>query len=220
MKKADLIKLVENLTDDQEINEIVLGNDEFKNLGKFDITKVSVEDYKTLLKDNQAIQGYHQSLLDSAISKGVNSYEEKTLPKKIEEALKKANNQNKTPEQIALEELQSKFEALTKEKELAEKKGAYSKTLSEKGLDVALLDFCFDESEEGFTNKLEKLTSLIKNTTKKELDTKLGQVNHHPKASSGEPIGLTKEQFSKMGYKERVELYNNDPETYQRLINE
>lgn len=32
--------------------------------------------------------------------------------------------------------------------------------------------------------------------------------------------GITKEQFDKMGYKERKELFNNDPETYNKLIEE
>ena len=32
------------------------------------------------------------------------------------------------------------------------------------------------------------------------------------------PTGITAEQFRKMGYKERMELYNNDKETYDALI--
>lgn len=32
--------------------------------------------------------------------------------------------------------------------------------------------------------------------------------------------GITKEQFNKMGYKERVELYNSNKELYTQLINE
>lgn len=40
-----------------------------------------------------------------------------------------------------------------------------------------------------------------------------------PHAPKGEPKGITKEQFAQMGYKERAELYNSDPETYKQLTN-
>jgi len=38
-----------------------------------------------------------------------------------------------------------------------------------------------------------------------------------PKAGESAPVGITKEQFAKMGYKERVELFNNSPEVYNYL---
>ena len=41
-------------------------------------------------------------------------------------------------------------------------------------------------------------------------------------AEASDPIepGLTKEQFQRMGYKERLELFNNDPELYNELVKE
>ena len=133
MKKSDLIKLLENASDDQDINQLILGNEEFKSLGKADLTKLTVDEFKNLLNTNEGIKGYQQSLIDSAVSKGVASYETNTLPKKIEEAIKNASNKNKTPEQIALEELQAKFEKLEKEKNRAELMNKYTKTLTEQG---------------------------------------------------------------------------------------
>lgn len=38
-----------------------------------------------------------------------------------------------------------------------------------------------------------------------------------PKASA---TGITKEQFNKMGYRERLDLFNNDPTTYNSLMGE
>jgi phage minor structural protein GP20 len=38
-----------------------------------------------------------------------------------------------------------------------------------------------------------------------------------PKASA---TGITKEQFNKMGYRDRLELFNNDPTTYNSLMGE
>ena len=60
----------------------------------------------------------------------------------------------------------------------------------------------------------------------KENDSYLFQSEEEPKlkgrephAPKGEPKGITKEQFAQMGYKERAELYNSDPETYKQLTN-
>ena len=38
-----------------------------------------------------------------------------------------------------------------------------------------------------------------------------------PKAQTGAVDGVTKEAFNKMSYKERLELYNSDPELYNKL---
>ena len=46
MKKADLIKLIEKIADDGDINEIILGADEFKDLGKVDLSKLKMEEFK------------------------------------------------------------------------------------------------------------------------------------------------------------------------------
>lgn len=180
MKKSEIIELLSNVSDDQDINEIILGNDEFEGLGQVDLTKLTVDEFKNLLSTNEGIKGYQQSLIDSAVSKGVASYETNTLPKKIEEAIKNANNQNKTPEQIALEELQAKFEKLEKEKNRAELMNKYTKTLTEKGLDAELIDFIFDDTEEGFNTKLEKISNLIKATTDREVQAKINGSNYVP----------------------------------------
>lgn len=180
MKKSDLIKLLETASDDQDINELILGNEEFKNLGKVDLTKLTVDEFKSLLTTNEGIKGYQQSLIDSAVSKGVASYETNTLPKKIEEAIKQAGNKNKTPEQIALEELQAKFEKLEKEKNRAELMNKYTKTLTEKGLDAELIDFIFDETEEGFNTKLDSISALIQSAIDKGVQAKINGSNYDP----------------------------------------
>jgi len=38
-----------------------------------------------------------------------------------------------------------------------------------------------------------------------------------PITGGGTPSGVSKEQFAKMGYRDRLELYNNNPELYESL---
>lgn len=40
-----------------------------------------------------------------------------------------------------------------------------------------------------------------------------------PIGGDGMPMGVTKEQFEKMGYRERLELFNDNPELYNHLNN-
>ena len=74
LKKSDLLKLVESITDDGDINETILGTDEFKNLGEMDLSKLTVEDFQKIVTENQTIKGYNQSAIDSAVSKGVETF--------------------------------------------------------------------------------------------------------------------------------------------------
>ena len=39
-----------------------------------------------------------------------------------------------------------------------------------------------------------------------------------PKAGESAPVGITREQFAKMGYRERVELFESNPEVYNYLV--
>ena len=61
MKKSELLKLIETIADDGDINEVILGADEFKELGKVDLSKLSTDEFKNLLTTNEAIKGYMTS---------------------------------------------------------------------------------------------------------------------------------------------------------------
>ena len=74
LKKSDLLKLAESITDDGDINEIILGTDEFKDLGEMDLSKLTVEDFLKIVTENQTIKGYNQSAIGSAVSKGVETF--------------------------------------------------------------------------------------------------------------------------------------------------
>lgn len=82
-------------------------------------------------------------------------------------------------------------------------------------LDKVKLD---GEELKGLTEQLEAL---------KESDSYLFEVEQQappqlggakPTNTGGAPKGITKEQFQKMSYTEKVELYNAQPEVYQQLV--
>lgn len=201
MKKSDLIKLLENASDDQDINELILGSDEIKGLGQIDLSKITVDEFKNLLATNEGIKGYQQSLMDSAISKGVASYESNTLPKKIEEAIKNATNKDKTPEQIELEKLKKQFEDSQAELQREKTIGKYSKVLKEKGLPSELVDFIYgDGGEETIEKNIESITSIFNGAIDSGVKAKLGSSSYTPPADEATNT-LNAEIASAMGVK-------------------
>ena len=159
MLKSELLEKLKDIADDSEINETIQG---IEGLAKpFDINSIGLDQFKQVLEGNKEVKAYYQSALDSGIGKGVATFKEKTLPKIIEEELKKANNKKKTPEQIELEELKAKFEALEKEKTKADMTSKYTKVLTEKGLNTDLINFVLGENDETTTQNIESIEKII-----------------------------------------------------------
>lgn len=217
MKKSELLDLLKDISDETDINETLQGVEGL--IKPLDINSIGLEEFKNVLENNKEAKAYYQSTLDSGIGKGVAAFKEKTLPGIIEEELKKANNKNKTPEQIKLEELETKLAEMEAQKIRAELQNKYTKTLTEKGFDTNLLDLCFDENEENFNSKLEKITNIIQASTEKEVQTRLKDGEYKPPKSNNPNI-ITKEDFSKMSYKERTNLYSENKALYDELSKE
>ena len=95
MKKVDLIKLIEKIADDGDINEIILGADEFKELNKVDLSKLTIEEFKTLIEKNEAIKGYMTSHDDSVRSKAVETFQNGKIKDIIKKAVDEAKNGKK-----------------------------------------------------------------------------------------------------------------------------
>ena len=165
MLKKDLLKQLENLGDDVDVNETLLALDEYKNLGQVDLTKLTTDDYKKLLETNPVVKAYYQSSFDSAVGSAVTKHDEKfkkeKLPKIIEEELNKANNKNKTPEQIEAEKTLEEAKQL--KAELAHEKmlNKYSKILTDKKLPVELAEFVVGADEETSDKNVEFFNGLF-----------------------------------------------------------
>lgn len=197
MKKSELLELLKDITDDTDINETLQGIEGL--IKPLDVNAIGLEDFKNVLENNKEAKAYYQSTLDSGIGKGVAAFKEKTLPGIIEAELKKANNKNKTPEQIALEELQAKFEALEKEKAKAEMSSKYTKVLTEKGLSADLLDFILGADDETTEKNIETLSNIISSSVSTGIEKEITKDPPMPSKSQGieNLSGVEKEFYSR-----------------------
>lgn len=186
MKKVDLLKLLENVTDEQDVNNVILEHEEFK--GNVDLSKLSIDDYKKLVSENETIKGYNQSNIDSAISKAIASHDEKfnkeKLPKILEEELKKRSNEGLTEDQIKLKELEEKLANIENEKIRMERVNKYTKTLTEKGLNPELIDFIMGEDDETINSNIEKITNILNTNVESVVKDKLKASSYTPPTST------------------------------------
>lgn len=182
MKKADLIKLIESIADDGDINEALLGNEEFKGLR--DLSKLSVEDITGILA-GEVGKAYMTSHDDSVRSKAVETFKTGKMQDEIKKAVEVATNKKKTPEQEEIEKLKKQFEEsqaeLTKERTMS----TLSNTLKEKKLPVELAQFAYgDGQEETYTKNIETLEGILNNAVDSGVKAKLGASSYTPPTDS------------------------------------
>lgn len=105
-----------------------------------------------------------------------------------------------------------KTETDTRIAELAAFQKNYLKTevLRKTGLDLDLWDYVKGETEEEIKKSATELKKLIAKMAEETVGAKIQTMKTY--------TGLTKEQFGKMTYTEKAELYQKDKETYERLM--
>ena len=157
---------------------------------------------------------YATKAVNTARENAIAKFKAEELPKIIDDAIKAKSNEGLTPEQMQLKELQAQLDAMKAEKEQAELLNANSKKLKEQGLNTDLAKYIKTDDDIDF------FKNLINNSVKTQIQQKLGKSSYKVPANNDNLNTITKEQFNKMGYKERLKLYNEDKELYEKLQNE
>ena len=145
MLKSELLDKLKDIADDADINDAIQGMEDFAKSSKVDVTKLTIDDYKNMLANNDIIKAYYQSSFDSAVGKAVTNHDEKfkkeKLPKLLEEEVQKKLNADLTPEQQQIRKLQEKIEKMELEKTKAELLEANRNKLKGQGLDTSLAKY-------------------------------------------------------------------------------
>ena len=215
MLKSELLEKLKDIADDTDINETILNMEDFAKSSKVDVTKLTIDDYKNMLANNDIIKAYYQSSFDSAVGKAVTNHDEKfkkeKLPKLLEEEVQKKLNADLTPEQQQIRKLQEKIEKMELEKTKAELLEVNRNKLKGQGLDTSLAKYINNDDDITF------FKDLISNSVQAGIKEKLGNSNYKPPVSTGDVNSITKEQFNKMNYTEKLKLYNTNKELYDEL---
>ncbi|WP_283705169.1 capsid assembly scaffolding protein Gp46 family protein [Clostridium perfringens] len=113
----------------------------------------------------------------------------------------------KKTEELAFEKRVAELE--TREKELAKKERLTTakSVLTSKGLDSQLTDYLNFEGVEDLETYLDNIAKVVRKQAK----------SYIPKGHEKADGNITKEQFSKMSYTERCNLYDTNPKLYEIL---
>jgi len=169
--KSELIKRLENIVEDADVDEAIKAMDEYK--ATIDYSKLTTDEYKKILEENPVIKAYQQSQFDSAVGSAVTKYDQKFMKEKFPELLKaemeKANNKNKTPEQIEAEKTLEEAKQLKAELAHEKNLNKYAKILTDKKLPVELAEFVVGADDETSDKNVEFFNNLFGKMKDQEL---------------------------------------------------
>ena len=164
----------------------------------------------------KALEAENKKLKQAVTSASADASKHKHNAEELQEKL----NAKMTDEERAKEEaaahaaaIEQELETLRNEKNVAN----YKAELTGIGFDGELAQKTAEAINTGDTAKL--FEGIRKFIASHDKDLQAKALLNNPTLSGGGDAGktLTKEDFKKMGYKERLELYNKDPETYHEL---
>ena len=154
---------------------------------------------------------FTQAELDKILNKKFAQWQKKT-----EEAKQEAERKAKLTEAEKLAEERKEFEAMRKQFEYEKRVNSTSKTLASNNLPVEFADFLIAETDEATTQRVDLFKNAFNSAVEKLVNERLkGNVPKVSTTTKGSTI--TKQDFKRMGYKEKMELYNKDIELFNKL---
>ena len=164
------------------------------------------------------VKTFTQEEVDKMIQKRL-SRERKDIEAKIEAERREAEELAKLSEAEKQKKLFEKqvaeFEATKRAFEQEKLLNETSKQLASKNLPIEFAEMLKAEDAESTFENIKIFEAKFNEAVERLVNERLK--GKTPKAQTGAVEGVTKEAFNKMSYKERLELYNSDPELYNKL---
>ncbi len=199
MKKVDLLKLVEAIADDGDINESLLGHEEFKGLK--DLSKLGADDINGILT-GEVGKAYMTSHDDSIRSKAVETFKTGKMQEEIKKAVEAATNKKKTPEMERIEALEKKNAELEAKDLRNATNGTIGKLLKDKKLPSELIDLVYgDGKEETFTKNIDAIENIINSAADSKVNERLGSSAYIPPSGGQTAEALNAQIASAIGVK-------------------
>ena len=153
---------------------------------------------------------FTQEELDKILNKKFAQWQKKT-----EEAKLEAERKAKLTEAEKLAEERKEFEALKKQFEYEKRVNSTSKVLASNNLPVEFADFLISDSDEATTQRVDLFKNAFNEAVEKLVNERLK--GNTPKSSASTINTMTKEKFRSMSYKEKMDLYNNNKDLFEKL---
>ena len=185
------------------------------NVNEQEVSQGTTEQEQT---QEPTVKTFTQEEVDKMIQKRL-SRERKDIEAKIEAERREAEELAKLSEAEKQKKLFEKqvaeFEATKRAFEQEKLLNETSKQLASKNLPIEFAEMLKAQDAESTFENIKIFEAKFNEAVEKLVNERLK--GKTPKAQTGAVDGVTKEAFNKMSYKERLELYNSDPELYNKL---
>src|SRR6056297_2767503 len=178
--------------------------------------KITLEAVKSYLESDSEGKKWIQAEKDRTVTKGIETWKENNLDKIIDEKIREKYPEE-TPEQKRLKDLESKLASVENARVREQLKNKALNELTENGLPTQLADLVIDKDEESTKSKLEMIKELWSNGMKKQVENKFKKNGRQPSESPNKAEKLTKEQIAKMSPEKINELFDKNPELFEKL---
>ena len=164
------------------------------------------------------VKTFTQEEVDKIVNKRL-ARERKDIEAKIEaeraEAERLAKMSEAEKQQALFKKQVAEFEATKRAFEQEKLLNETSKQLASKNLPIEFAEMLKAQDAESTFENIKIFEAKFNEAVERLVNERLK--GKTPKAQTGAVEGVTKEAFNKMSYKERLELYNSDPELYNKL---
>lgn len=143
------------------------------------LNPVTVDKIKTFVDKDKDVKSWFDSERDKHLSKGLETFKTNSLPKLLEEEIKKRYPQ-KDEKELALEALKAEVEKMKSEKLRESLINSALKEFTDKKLPVSMVDFLITDNEETTKTNLTKFEELFSAEIKKILAEKGLEDNYVP----------------------------------------
>ena len=181
MNKTDLLKLVENLKDEEDINSLLKGTD-IESTFKIEPT---LDVFKAKLNERE-FKSYMDSEKDTHANKSLETWKTNNLQTLINDEVLKATGKKKTPEQIKIEELEKKFNDKEIENQQLANQSKIKDLLTQTGFDpTKTLEFFNTSNIENIETSVGNFKSIIDEMVNTGVKSAIADGNYTPPGENG-----------------------------------
>ncbi len=192
MKKSDVLKLIEQLKDEEDINELFKGTDvetTFK-------VEPTLDVFKTKLTEKE-FKSFMDSEKDTHANKALETWKTNNLQTLINDEVLKATGKKKTPEQLKIEELEKQFNEQKLKAEKAETVAKYKDVLAEKKIPMEMIEYFLTDNEETTNTRIDNFSTYVNEMVNTSVKEKIASGSYTPPGENGAG-DMTADDLAKM----------------------
>lgn len=174
------------------------------------LNKIALDGVKSFLESDEEGKKYLNSYSDNKVTNAIKTFEQNTLPKRVEEEIKK-RNPSLDPKDLEIQKLKEQFENMQKETMRKDLQLKVSKIAAEKQISSDLIPFILDEDEEKTMDNLKALEKALGDYSKIIRSQILAEGSYTPKKNFSNNTTVNPYKKETWSMTAQMELEKNNP---------